>query len=52
MDRSTFFQKKTGIAICGAMVFEMGCEKKHPNNLITIGMIGTGFHGTEWNLKY
>ena len=28
------------------------CVSKRPNNLINIGMIGTGSHGTEWNLKH
>jgi len=50
MDRSTFL-KTTGLAIGGTMIFPMGCGKKHPNDLITIGMIGTGSHGTGWNLK-
>jgi myo-inositol 2-dehydrogenase / D-chiro-inositol 1-dehydrogenase len=50
MDRSTFL-KTTGLAIGGTMVFPMGCGKKHTNNLINIGMIGTGSHGTGWNLK-
>lgn len=51
MDRSTFL-KKTGIAVGGVILLPIGCRKKNPNSLITIGMIGTGSHGTSWNLKH
>lgn len=48
------FIRNSGIAIVGACVIPAatGCVLKHPNNLINIGMIGTGSHGTEWNLKH
>lgn len=48
------FVRNSGIAIAGAWVMPLatGCGRKHPNDLINIGMIGTGSHGTEWNLRH
>jgi len=53
MDRRIFL-KNSGISLAGISVLPLitNCEKKHPNDLITIGMIGTGSHGTGWNLKH
>jgi myo-inositol 2-dehydrogenase / D-chiro-inositol 1-dehydrogenase len=53
MDRRIFL-RNSGIAIAGALVMPLatGCRGKHPNDLLTIGMIGTGSHGTDWNLKH
>jgi len=52
MNRRIFI-RNSGIAIAGAWIIPLttGCGGKHPNELINIGMIGTGSHGTEWNLK-
>jgi len=53
MDRRIFL-KNSGISLAGISVLPLttNCAKKHPNDLITIGMIGTGSHGTGWNLKH
>lgn len=53
MDRRIFL-KNSGISLAGISVLPLitNCVKKHPNDLITIGMIGTGSHGTGWNLKH
>ncbi len=53
MDRRTFL-RNTGIAAAGATIIPLniGCNSKSPNDLITIGMIGTGSHGVERNLKH
>ena len=47
------FLRNSGIAVAGAWIFPLtsGCSSKHPNGLINVGMIGTGSHGTEWNMK-
>ena len=52
MDRRTFL-RNTGIVVAGASVIPLstGCLSKHPNDLITIGMIGTGSQGVERNLR-
>jgi len=52
MKRRTFI-RNSGIAIAGTSVIPLasGCLGKHPNDLINIGMIGTGSHGTSWNLR-
>ena len=48
------FIKDVSIITAGAPVIPLatGCGGKHPNNLINIGMIGTGSHGVERNLKH
>jgi myo-inositol 2-dehydrogenase / D-chiro-inositol 1-dehydrogenase len=48
------FLRNSGIAIAGGWIIPVvsGCGTNHPNDLITVGMIGTGSHGTEWNLKH
>ena len=48
------FLKDICIASAGASVipFTTGCRRGHLNNLINIGMIGTGSHGVERNLKH
>lgn len=53
MDRRIFL-RNSGIAIAGGCIFPLtaGCGTKRPNDLITIGMIGTGSHGTGRNLIY
>jgi len=53
MDRRTFV-RNAGIAIAGAYVIPAasGYACKRSNDLLNIGMIGTGSHGTEWNLKH
>ncbi len=53
MDRRTFL-KNTGIAVAGASIIPLhsGCNGKHPNELITIGMIGVGSQGVERNLRH
>jgi len=53
MDRRIFL-RNSGIALAGAWVMPLatGCRGKHPNELINIGMIGTGSHGVERNLKH
>lgn len=52
MQRRTFI-RNSGIVVAGASVLSLNssCLNKSPNDLITIGMIGVGSHGTEWNLK-
>jgi len=47
------FLKKSGIALAGTglITFGAGCTASGPNDLINIGMIGTGSHGTGYNLK-
>lgn len=52
-NRRTFL-KNSAITIAGACVIPLtsaGCKGKHPNDLINIGMIGTGSHGLDFNLK-
>lgn len=53
MERRTFL-KNAGIAVAGASIIPLhsGCGLKHPNDLITIGMIGTGSQGVERNLRH
>ena len=51
MNRKLFL-KNAGLAIAGACIMPLGCTKKPKNELINIGMIGTGSHGTNWNLKH
>ena len=53
MDRRSFLRNTT-IAIAGASIIPInsGCKLKNPNNLITIGMIGTGSQGIERNLRH
>ena len=53
MDRRTFL-RNTGIAVAGASIIPLhsGCVGKHPNELITIGMIGVGSQGVERNLRH
>jgi predicted dehydrogenase len=53
MDRRSFLRNTT-IAIAGASIIPLnpGCKLKNPNNLITIGMIGTGSQGIERNLRH
>ena len=53
MNRRTFL-RNTGIAVAGASIIPLnsGCVGKHPNDLITIGMIGTGSQGVERNLRH
>lgn len=53
MDRRTFI-RNTGIAAAGVSIIPMHskCVGKHPNELITIGMIGVGEHGVDRNLKH
>ena len=51
MNRKLFL-RNAGIALAGTYIIPLGCTKKHANELINIGMIGTGSHGTEWNLKH
>ncbi len=46
------FLKNSGIAIAGAWFIPLASGCRHPNGLITIGMIGTGSHGVERNLKH
>jgi predicted dehydrogenase len=50
MDRKIFL-KNLGISIAGTCVIPLGCKTKSSNDLINIGMIGTGSHGIGWNLK-
>ncbi len=47
------FIRNLGIAAAGASVISLatGCKERYPNDRINIGMIGTGSHGTLWNLK-
>jgi predicted dehydrogenase len=53
MNRRTFL-RNSGIAFGGASVIPLnfGCNGKHPNDLITIGMIGVGSQGVERNLRH
>lgn len=53
MDRRIFL-KNSGLSLAGISVLPLitDCAKKYPNDLITIGMIGTGSHGTGWNLAH
>lgn len=53
MERRNFI-RNTGIALAGTTIIPLAarCGRKNPNALINIGMIGTGDHGTGWNLKY
>jgi predicted dehydrogenase len=53
MERRIFL-RNSGIAIAGASVlpFAVCCGGKHPNEIINIGMIGTGSHGVDRNLKH
>jgi len=48
------FLRNTGIAVAGTAIIPLnsGCQAKHPNDLITIGMIGVGSQGVERNLKF
>jgi len=50
MDRKHFLGN-LGLAVAGTCIIPLGCKTKKPNELITIGMIGTGSHGVGWNLK-
>jgi predicted dehydrogenase len=49
-----FFLRNTSIAAAGAAILPLnfGCGSKHPNDLITIGMIGVGSQGVERNLRH
>lgn len=53
MDRRSFLRNTT-ITLAGAAIIPLssGCNLKNPNNLITIGMIGTGSQGVERNLRH
>lgn len=53
MDRRSFLRNTT-IALAGASIIPLnsGCNLKNPNDLITIGMIGTGSQGVERNLRH
>lgn len=51
MDRKIFI-RNIGISIAGTCVIPLGCKTKSSNDLINVGMIGTGSHGTGWNLKH
>jgi predicted dehydrogenase len=53
MNRRTFIIN-SGIAVAGASMvpFNSSCGLKHPNDLITIGMIGMGSQGVERNLRH
>ena len=48
------FLRNTGIAFAGAWVIPSAtsCCGKHPNDLITIRMIGTGSQGIDRNLAH
>lgn len=49
------FIKNSGLALAGACIVPAaasGCKGKGPSDLITIGMIGTGSHGVDYNLKH
>ena len=52
MKRRIFLQN-TGITLAGLSIIPLNlrCTARSPNSLINIGMIGTGSHGTSWNLK-
>jgi len=53
MQRRVFI-KDLSIVAAGASFVPLAarCRRRHPDNLINIGMIGTGSHGTTWNLKH
>ena len=53
MNRRTFL-RNSGLVVAGASVIPLnsGCIGKHPNELITIGMIGVGSQGVERNLRH
>ncbi len=53
MDRRTFL-KNTGISVAGTSLvpLNLGCIRRNPNDLITIGMIGVGSQGVERNLRH
>jgi len=53
MDRRTFI-RNSGLVVAGTSVIPLnfGCVGKHPNDLITIGMIGVGSQGVERNLRH
>ena len=48
------FLRNAGIAVAGVSIIPLnsGCNGKHPNDLITIGMIGVGSQGVERNLRH
>jgi len=50
MERKEFIGN-LGLALVGTCIIPLGCKVKKPNELITVGMIGTGSHGISWNLK-
>ena len=54
MNRRTFL-KNSGLTVAGTMIVPLSfseCKGKHPNSLITIGMIGMGSQGVERNLRH
>ncbi len=53
MKRRTFI-RNSSIVFAGASVLPLnfGCNGNHPNELITIGMIGVGSQGVERNLRH
>ena len=53
MKRRTFI-RNSSIVFAGASVLplNLGCNGNHPNELITIGMIGVGSQGVERNLRH
>lgn len=53
MKRRRFIKDAT-IAAAGASVIPLAarCRSSYPNDLINIGMIGTGSHGVGWNMKH
>ena len=53
MDRRTFL-RNSGVAAAGASLIPLnvGCMRRNPNELITIGMIGVGLQGVERNLRH
>jgi predicted dehydrogenase len=49
------FLRDSGFALAGACLLPVtvsGCKGSGPNDLINIGMIGTGSHGVDYNLKH
>jgi predicted dehydrogenase len=48
------FLRNAGIGMAGACFLPrtMGCGRRHPGSLITIGMIGTGSQGMDRNLAH
>ncbi len=52
MNRRNFLFN-SGVILAGSSIIPLnsGCRSKHPNDLITIGMIGTGSQGVERNLR-